>query len=343
VTDSTRRTIRKAVITGGAGFIGSHLADALVAQGVAVVAVDNLANGSAENLAQAAASGLCTLRRADITDFDAIRPHFEGADTVFHLAGLADIVPSVENPRPYLRVNVDGTVNVLEAARHAGAQRLVYAASSSCYGIPDVFPTPETAELRPQYPYALSKRLAEDCVLHWGRVYGMQANSLRLFNVYGPRAQTRGAYGGVFKVFLPQLLAGRPLTIVGDGTQVRDFVHVHDVARAFVLAATSPCHGEVFNVGSGEPQSVNRLAELLGGEREHLPKRPGEPDATWADIGRITRLLGWRAEIGFEEGVAQMLARIEDYREAILWDAEGIAGATRAWFDNLGRGHDTRA
>ncbi|WP_415517954.1 MAG: NAD-dependent epimerase/dehydratase family protein [Desulfovibrio aminophilus] len=332
------RTMRKAVVTGGAGFIGSHLADALVAMGVEVLALDNMVNGRPENLAQAEASGLCSLVRGDITDFDAVCRHFQGADTVFHLAGLADIVPSVETPRPYLHANVEGTVNVLEAARLAGVARFVYAASSSCYGIPDIYPTPETAELRPQYPYALSKRLGEDCVLHWARVYGLEANSLRLFNVYGPRAQTHGAYGGVFKVFLPQKLAGRPFTIVGDGSQKRDFIHVRDVARAFVRAGTSTRHGETFNVGSGAPQSVNRLADLLGGERVHLPKRPGEPDATWADIGKISALFGWRPEIGFEEGVAEILANIEDYRDAILWDTDGIARATRKWFTCLGRG-----
>jgi len=330
--------MRTALITGAAGFIGSHLADALTARGVQVTALDNMANGRPENLAQALGSGHCRLAWADITDFEAIREHFRGVDTVFHLAGLADIVPSVENPRPYLRANVGGTVNVLEAARGAGVERLVYAASSSCYGIPDATPTPETAELRPQYPYALSKRLGEDCVLHWGQVYGLEVNSLRLFNVYGPRAQTHGAYGGVFKVFLPQKLAGRPFTIVGDGTQVRDFVHVADVARAFVAAAECGSHGEAFNVGSGAPQSVNRLADLLGGERVHLPKRPGEPDATWADTGKITGLLGWRPAISFEDGIAEMLGRIEDYRSAILWDSASIGQATRAWFDNLGRG-----
>lgn len=337
MTSSTGRTMRRALITGGAGFIGSHLADALTEIGVAVLVLDNLVNGRPENLAKAAASGLCTICRADITDFEAIRPCFEGADTVFHLAGLADIVPSVENPRPYMRANVDGTVSVLEAARAAGVERVVYAASSSCYGIAEATPTPETAELQPQYPYALSKRLGEDCALHWGRVYGMAVNSLRLFNVYGPRAQTHGAYGGVFKVFLPQKLAGRPFTIVGDGTQVRDFVHVRDVARAFVAAANCACHGEAFNVGSGVPQSVNHLVELLGGERVHLPKRPGEPDATWADIGKITSTLGWRPTVRFEQGIMEMLGRIDDYREAILWDAEAIGQATRVWFEKLGR------
>lgn len=296
-----------------------------------------MANGRPENLVQAVDSGHCRLVAADITDFEAIRRHFSGVDTVFHLAGLADIVPSVENPRPYLRANVDGTVNVLEAARQAGVERLVYAASSSCYGIPDAVPTPETAELRPQYPYALSKRLGEDCVLHWGQVYGLQVNSLRLFNVYGPRAQTHGAYGGVFKVFMPQKLAGKPFTIVGDGTQLRDFVHVTDVAQAFVAAAECDSHGETFNVGSGAPQSVNRLADLLGGERVYLPKRPGEPDATWADIGKITRMLGWRPAIPFEDGIAELLGRIEDYHSAILWDPASIGQATQAWFDNLGR------
>jgi UDP-glucose 4-epimerase len=331
------RTLRRVLITGGTGFIGSHLVDALVEKGVEVVVLDNLANGCPENLAKAVEEGQCHLIEADVTTYEALCGVCEGIDTVFHLAGLADIVPSVETPRKYLRVNAEGTINVLEAARLAGVGRVVYSASASCYGIPEKYPTPETAAINPQYPYALSKRIGEECLLHWASVYGLGVNSLRLFNVYGPRAQTRGVYGGVFKVFLPQKLAGKPFTIVGDGEQVRDFVHVTDVTQAFLAAARSDVCGEIFNVGSGAPQSINHLAALLGGERTHLPKRPGEPDITWADIRKITDMLGWRPKIAFEQGVAEILERIDDYQEATVWNPESIRNATRAWFANLGR------
>jgi UDP-glucose 4-epimerase len=331
------RKIRRALITGGAGFIGSHLADALVQRGVVVFVLDNMANGRLENLYQAMDRGVCRLVQADLASFEILCRICANVDTVFHLAGLADIVPSVGNPRCYFNANTSGTINVLEAARSTGVERLVYAASSSCYGISQVCPTPETAPINPQYPYALSKWLGEECLMHWGKVYGLAVNSLRLFNVYGPRARTRGAYGGVFKVFLPQKLAGKPFTIVGDGRQVRDFIHVRDVVESFVAAAIGDPVNEVFNVGGGQPQSVNHLADLLGGERVYLPKRPGEPEATWADIGKITSLLGWRPQIRFEQGVAEMLGRIEDYTDAQVWEPETINEATGSWFANLGR------
>jgi UDP-glucose 4-epimerase len=226
-------------------------------------------------------------------------------------------------------------VGALEAARRAGVQRFVYSASSSCYGRPDVFPTPETAPVRPAYPYALSKDLGERAALHWGRVYGLGVVSLRYFNVYGPRSRTTGAYGAVFGVFLAQKLGGHPYTVVGDGTQTRDFVYVTDVAAANLLAARSDCRNEVFNVGTGAPQSVNRLVELLGGPVVHVPKRPGEPDRTEADIRKIRDGLGWKPTVSFEEGVARMLERIEDWRHAPLWTVEEIDAATRAWFTYL--------
>ena len=196
----------KCVVTGGAGFIGSHLVDRLLGDGHDVVVIDNFAIGRPENLASHAQSPHLKLVKADVTDLAAIRPLFAGIDWVFHLAALADIVPSIEQPIPYHRANVDGTVNVLEAARHANVKRFVYAASSSCYGIPDTYPTPESAETRPMYPYALTKYLGEQCVMHWSKVYKLPAVSLRLFNVYGPRHRTTGTYGAVFGVFLAQKL-----------------------------------------------------------------------------------------------------------------------------------------
>ena len=324
----------KAVVTGGAGFIGSHLADRLLAEGLEVVILDNLETGRRENCAQALAHPRCTLHEVDLSQ-GAPQALFAGADWVFHLAGLADIVPSIEAPLRYHQANADATVHVLEAARMAGVKRLVYAASSSCYGIPDVYPTPETAPVRPMYPYALSKYVGEAYVLHWAQVYGLPCLSLRLFNVYGPRSRTTGAYGAVFGVFLAQKLAGAPYTVVGDGRQRRDFIFVDDVVEAFLLAAQSTASGQAVNIGSGAPQTVNRLVELLGGERIHIPKRPGEPDATHADIARARALLGWSPRTSFEDGVAAMLRHIDLWKDAPVWNEGSIAQATASWFKHL--------
>ncbi|MBI2526502.1 MAG: SDR family oxidoreductase [Candidatus Rokubacteria bacterium] len=327
----------RAIVTGGAGFIGSHLVDRLATDGHSVLVLDNLATGRAENLAHRAGDAHVRLERVDVAEPEPLGALFEGADWVFHLAALADIVPSIERPLDYHRANVDGTVAVLEAARRSGVRRFCYAASSSCYGIPDRFPTPEDAPLRPQYPYALTKLLGEQCVLHWGRVYGLPVVSLRLFNVYGPRARTSGTYGAVFGVFLAQKLRGRPFTVVGDGTQARDFTFVSDVADAFVTAAESEAAGEVFNVGTGSPVTVNRVVELLQGEAVHVPRRPGEPDRTHAHIGKICQRLGWRPKVSIEEGVRVLLERIDDWRAAPLWTPESIEVATRDWFRYLGQ------
>jgi len=329
-------SLKRAVVTGGAGFIGSHLVERLLADGHEVVVLDNLSTGRLANLEHLKGQSRLEFHRVDLAEFGRAEAFFRGADWVFHLAALADIVPSIQRPIDYYRANVDGTVAVLEAARAAGVKRFVYTASSSCYGLPDEYPTPETAPIRPQYPYALTKYLGEECVRHWHQVYHLPAVSLRLFNVYGPRARTGGTYGAVFGVFLAQKLAGRPFTVVGDGNQTRDFTFVTDVAEAFVRAAGSDIEGEIFNVGSGGTYSVNRLVELLGGEVVHLPKRPGEPDCTFADTAKIERLLGWRARVSFEEGVAVMLEHIEDWRQAPVWEPESIARATREWFDCLG-------
>jgi UDP-glucose 4-epimerase len=329
--------VSRCLVTGGAGFIGSHLVDRLVAEGHTVVVLDNLATGRLENLQQHHGDSRVQVVRVDIADAEAIRPHFQGVERVFHLAALADIVPSIQKPLDYHRANVDGTIAVLEAARAAGVKRLVYAASSSCYGLPDVYPTPETAEPRPQYPYALTKYIGEQYVLFWGKLYDLPVVSLRFFNVYGPRSRTSGAYGAVFGVFLAQKLAGRPFTVVGDGKQTRDFTYVTDVVDAVVTAGASAVRGEVMNVGSGGAYSVNRLVELIGGDVVHIPKRPGEPDRTEADIGKITRLLGWRPRVRFEDGVRAMMAQIDAWRTAPVWTPDSISEATKEWFQYLGR------
>lgn len=327
----------QAVVTGGAGFIGSHVVDRLLDFGHRVRVIDNLATGRADNLAGHANDPRLEVEIADVRERTALARMLKGADWVFHLAALADIVPSVERPDDYHSANVDGTFAVLEEARAAGIKRLVYASSSSCYGFADVFPTPETAPARPMYPYALTKWIGEQYVLHWTRVYALPGIALRLFNVYGPRSRTTGAYGAVFGVFLAQKFAGKPYTVVGDGNQTRDFTYVTDVADAFVRAAESDLSGEVMNVGSGGTYSINRLVDLLGGEKVNIPKRPGEPDCTFADISKIRRLLGWEPSVPFEQGVAVMMERINLWRDAPVWDAESIARASKTWFDNLGR------
>jgi UDP-glucose 4-epimerase len=322
-------------VTGGAGFIGSHLVERLLGDGHQVRVLDNFSTGRALNLAHVKSDPRLSVIEADIADPAKIAPAFKGAEWVFHMAALADIVPSIVQPMAYHHSNVDGTIAVLECARHAGVKRVLYTASSSCYGIPDVFPTPETAAIRPQYPYALTKYTGELYAMHWAQVYKMPVASLRLFNVYGPRSRTSGTYGAVFGVFLAQHLHGKPLTIVGDGSQTRDFTFVTDVVDAFVTAAASNVSGEVMNVGSTNTYSVNLLASLIGGEKVHIPKRPGEPDCTFADTTKIQRLLNWKPKMTFEDGVKVMLANIDYWREAPVWNPDTIADATKEWFQYL--------
>ena len=329
---------RKCLVTGGAGFIGSHLVDRLLADGLEVVVLDNFSTGRPQNLVHHQNAQGLTVHRIDVADHEQIAPLFRRVDWVFHLAALANIVPSIQRPLDYHHANVDGTVSVLEAARQAGVKRFVYAASSSCYGIPDVYPTPETAPIQPQYPYALTKYLGEQAALHWHQVYDLPVVSLRFFNVYGPRSRTSGTYGAVFGIFLAQKLAGKPFTVVGDGTQTRDFTFVTDIVNACVMAAGSDLTGEILNVGSGNTYSVNQLVNLLGGQVVHVPRRPGEPDCTFADTAKIRRMLGWQPQVAFEEGVRIMLDNIDYWREAPVWTPETIDGATREWFKHLGRG-----
>lgn len=325
----------RCVVTGAAGFIGSHLVDALLAKGHTVTGIDDLSTGRKKNLEPGARSqnfhflekSVVGLRPSDIPA--------GGVDWFFHLAGRADLVPSIVNPREYFEVNVDGTFDALETAKTLGVKRFLYTASSTCYGVPEVYPTPETAPCLVRHPYGLTKLMGEELTMHWSQVYKMPALSLRLFNVYGPRSRTTGAYGAVFGVFLKQKLAGTPFTVVGDGKQTRDFTYVTDVADAFVAAAESRAAGQILNVGSGHSYSINRLVELLRGPVVYVPKRPGEPDCTFADITRIGRDVGWKPKIPLEEGVRRMLAVIEDWRDAPLWDPNTIAEATRDWFRYL--------
>ncbi|MEI8388144.1 MAG: SDR family oxidoreductase, partial [Verrucomicrobiota bacterium] len=318
----------KCIVTGAAGFIGSHLVDALLADGHEVIGVDDLSTGREKNLARASANPSFRLVHGDIRGIDTRSLGCNSADWFFHLAGRADLVPSIVNPEDYFQVNVEGTFRALQLARELGVGRFLYTASSTCYGIPEVYPTPETSPCKPEHPYALTKYLGEQMAMHWHHVYQLPVVSLRLFNVYGPRSRTTGAYGAVFGVFLRQKLAAVPFTVVGDGSQTRDFTFVTDVASAFLATAQSDVSGEILNVGSGNTVAVNRLVDLLGGEKSYIPRRPGEPDCTFADISKITKMIGWQPSVPLEDGVSRMLEVIVDWRDAPLWNEKTIATAT---------------
>ena len=325
----------KIIVTGGAGFIGSHLVDSLLSLKHDVVSIDNLSVGRFENISHHIENPHFSFLNADIANFDQIESVFENTDWVFHLAALADIVPSIEKPKEYYMSNVNGTFNVLEACRKHDIKKIVYSASSSCYGIPNEYPTKETAKIIPQYPYALTKNMAEQMVMHWSQLYGIAAVSLRFFNVYGPRARTSGTYGAVFGVFLAQKLAGKPYTVVGDGNQTRDFTFVSDIVSAILCAAQSGLSGEIINIGSSKTYSINRLVELLGGDVIHIPKRPGEPDCTWANISKAKELLNWEPRVSLEDGVKVLLSNMNYWQDAPVWDENSIAAATKKWFEFL--------
>jgi UDP-glucose 4-epimerase len=320
-----------AIVTGGAGFIGSHMVDLLLKKNFKVIVIDDFSGGHNKNLSQHKKNINLKIKKIDICKIKLNEKIFENCKYIFHFAGIGDIVPSIEKPTDYMNVNVQGTIKILEAARFNKIRKLVYAASASCYGLTKN-KVSEKNKIDLQHPYALSKYLGEMSAFHWHRVYNLPINTIRIFNAYGPRVRTTGAYGAVIGVFFKQKIKNMPLTIVGDGKQTRDFVHVTDVARAFYLAATTKISGETFNVGTGKPQSVNFLAKLIGGKKIFLPNRPGEPKNSIADTRKIIKFLKWKPKISFTNGIQQMLININDWEKAPLWTKKTIKGATKTWF-----------
>ena len=326
----------KCLVTGGAGFIGSNLVDRLVKLGHQVIVLDNLSTGQLSNLFQV--KNKIEFVNVDIASSEnSIAQYFNDVDWVFHLAGFADIVPSIKNPYSYFQTNTKGTLNILEAAKKIKIKKLIYAASASCYGIPEKYPTDEKSKIDPQYPYALTKFLGEQLVIHWAKVYHMPNISLRFFNVYGPRSRTTGAYGAVFGVFLAQKLAEKSLTIVGDGKQTRDFIHIFDLVDAVVKIAQNGKNGEVYNVASGQETSINSVADIIGGNKVKIPKRPGEPDRSLADISKIKAHFNWQPKITINEGIKMLLKNINEWKEAPVWTPETIKEATKSWFELLSK------
>jgi len=290
------------VVTGGAGFIGSHLAAALLAEGYSVKVVDNLSGGKREKVPEEA-----TFFEQDVNDTVALAKVITGAEFVFHLAALPRVQYSIEHPMETNKANVDGTVSVLKAAHDAGIKRVIYSASSSAYGDQEVMPLTEDMPASPKSPYGLQKYIGELYCRLWSEVYDLPTVSLRYFNVYGPGADPEGAYALVIAKFLKQRTLDGPMTITGDGMQTRDFTHVRDVVRANMLAAHSQKvgKGEVINIGAGHNASVSRVAELIGGPIEHIAPRL-EPHDTLADNTRAKELLGWEPSVSLEDGIAEL-------------------------------------
>ncbi len=327
----------KIIITGGAGFIGSHLTEYLskIPKIKRILVLDNLKDGSKKNLIEALKSKKVDLIKADIRQKSKIQSLFKNISTVVHLAAISDIVPSIEMPTDYIETNFNGTLNILDAMKKNNVKRIIYAASSSCYGIPKTTPTKENDRINPIYPYAFSKYLGEELIKHYSNVYKIDYVSLRLFNVYGTRSRTNSAYGAALGVFLKQKLEKKPFTIVGSGNQKRDFIHVKDVCSAFHKAISTKFKNEIYNVGFGKPNSVNKLVGLIGGNKTFIPKRPGEPFITHANISKIRKKLKWIPKITLKKGIDDVLQNIDYWKNTTLWNKDKIKKATKIWFRYL--------
>ena len=322
------------IVTGGAGFLGSHLVDFLIEKKHKVIVIDNLSTGHKNNIKQHIKNKNFKFLKKNILNLFNLNS-LKKCDYLFHFAGLGDIVPSIKDPQKYFDSNVCGTFKILEQLRkNKNLKKLIYAASSSCYGIAKV-PTKENNLIDPKYPYALTKYMGEELVLHWNKVYKLPVNSIRIFNTYGPRVRTTGAYGSVIGVFFKQRLANKPLTLVGSGEQSRDYLHVKDLVKAFYSVAIKGKNGEVYNLGADKPIKIKKLARIIGGQKINIPKRPGEPYVTWADIKKIKRHTKWSPKIKFEEGLKEMISNISNWKNAPLWNKKNISKATKLWFKYL--------
>ncbi len=330
--------MKNILVTGGAGFIGSHLIENLIVEKKVnkIVVLDHLKDGSLKNIKHVIKNKKIKFYKADINNFKKIQKYFKKVDVVVHLAAMSDIVPSIVEPFNYLNTNIIGTLNVLEAMRKSGVKKIVYAASSSCYGLTKTYPTREIDKIDTRYPYSFSKYTGENLIKHWSKVYNINFISLRLFNVYGLRSRTHGAYGAALGVFLRQKLSNKALTIVGDGKQKRDFVNAKDVAIAFNKAIFIKKKNIVLNIGSSNPISVNFLASLISDKKTKIPNRPGEPDKTHANISKAKKILKWKPTISIQDGIKELLDNIGYWKNAPLWNKKNIRSATKSWFKYLG-------
>tara|TARA_B100000519_G_C14181910_1_gene408930 strand:- start:292 stop:1197 length:906 start_codon:yes stop_codon:yes gene_type:complete len=297
---------KNSVITGGAGFVGSNLVDRLVSIGHKVIVLDNFVSGKKSNLSHHSKK-FVKIIKIDISD-KSLDKYFKKADYIFHLAALAQIIPSFKDPNKYFKNNVIGTLNVLKAAKKVKIKKLIYAASSSCYGTPKKFPTSEKDKIDLKHPYAATKFIGEQLVMRYATMFRMPNISFRFFNVYGPRLNISGQYSAVIGNFLSQTKSRKPLTVVGDGKQTRDFIHVDDLVNAFIQVIKSKSVNKIYNLGSGKRTSINTIAKIFGGKKKFIPIRPGEPKNSVANITKIKNDINWKPKISIEQGIKKLLS-----------------------------------
>lgn len=325
----------KILITGASGFIGSHLSEKLIEEKHIIIAIDNLSSGKKSNIKRLIKHKNFKFIKKDINKINNL--HSIGkVDILIHLAALADIVPSIENPQKYYNSNVSGTIEVLEFCRKNKINKIIYSASSSCYGDKPEVPTSENEKINPKYPYAHSKYIAEELIIFWSKMYKIDYISLRLFNVYGPRHRTSSTYGAVLGVFIKQFISNHPASIVGDGTQKRDFLFIEDLTKLFcniIKNKRKNCWNSIYNVSSGNPKSVNEFAKIIGFKKKiYLRKRPGEPKITHANISKIKKIIGWKPQISLKKGLEIIMKNKEEWIKAPLWTKTKINNATKTWF-----------
>ncbi|MEN9735386.1 MAG: hypothetical protein RL129_96 [Actinomycetota bacterium] len=325
----------RVAVTGGAGFIGSHLVETLVLNGYYVVIIDNLSNGNLANLKNVDENRF-EFHNLDIRN-DELVDVLNDVEILFHLAGIGDVIPSIKNPELYFETNTLGSVKVFNACKNANVKRIVYASSSSCYGNA-ITPTNENAKISLLHPYAASKYFGEQSMFSLGKIYGIPVISICIFNAYGRRFKTSGAYGSVIGVFLKQALENKQLTIAGDGMQARDFVHVSDVASAFLSAAKKGQQFTRYNIGYGESVTVKQLANLISERQIYIPDRLGEARETLCDNSQARKDLEWYPKVQFESGLEELLNFLNEWESAPLWTVDNIIGEVTNWNTLLSRG-----
>lgn len=296
----------KMLVTGGAGFIGSHLVDKLIEQGHEVIIIDNESGATSDKFYW---NDKATCIKKDIIDYEGTRPFYEGVDYVFHLAAKSRIQTTVENPILCTETNLVGTTTVLKCSKEAGVKRVIYSSTSSAYGLKNTPPLREDMPEDCLNPYSISKTAGEKMCKFYTDCFGLETTTLRYFNVYGKREPLKGPYAPVIGIFMRQRKAGEPMTIVGDGEQRRDFTHVNDVVEANIRAAYAEgVVGEIINVGTGTNHSVNELADMVGGPRVTLPQRPGEARITLADNSKLKNLLKLVPQVKVEEHIKLIMS-----------------------------------
>ena len=321
---------RIAIVTGCAGFIGSHMCDYLLKKNMIVYGIDNLSSGKLKNIKHIKTKNFKFIK-SDIKNLKFFSKQ-KKIDYIFHFAGNGELIPSIDNPIKYLKNNTINTAIILDqiVKNKIKLKKFIYAASSTCYG-KNNSKTNENSRISIEHPYALSKYLGEYCLMHWSKIYNIPSVSIRIFNAYGPRSRTNNVYGAVIGVFLRQKLSDYPLTIVGDGNQRRDFLYIHDVCDAFYKATKIKSKFEIFNLGFGKSKKINFLASLISNNKTYIPWRPGEPKNTEANISKIKRKLRWKPTITLKDGIERIIKDIDYWKKAPLWTKKKIRKATKNW------------